>query len=163
MGNTEDFLRNNAAFAEHFDKGDLPLPPILPIAIVACMDARMNIGQLLGLSLGDAHIIRNAGGIVSDDVIRSLMISQRILGTREIMLIHHTNCGMMSFRDEELSDAVFEDTGVRPPFGAGTFADLEESVRNSIKKIKDSPFIPHTDAIRGFGYDIETGRLSEIS
>ncbi len=163
MSAIETFLVNNEKYAAGFGKGDLTAPPAKRVAIVACMDARLETAALLGLEEGDAHVIRNAGGVVTDDVIRSLAISQRLLGTREIMLIHHTDCGMLTFTDDELADAIEKDTGVRPPFAFGTFPDLEEDVRQSIAKIQASPFVVHKDAIRGFVYEVETGRLREVS
>jgi carbonic anhydrase len=138
------------------------MPPAREIAIVACMDARLETGALLGLEEGDAHVIRNAGGVVTDDVIRSLVISQRLLGTREIMLIHHTDCGMLTFTDAELKEAIRTETGIRPPFAMEAFSDLEDDVRQSIARINASPFVVHKDAIHGFVYDVETGRLREV-
>lgn len=155
-------LENNARYAQSFDKGDLPTPPARKAAVVACMDARMVTARLLGLEEGDAHVIRNAGGIVTDDVLRSLVISQRLLGTREIVLVHHTRCGMLSFRDDELKDAIEADTGLRPSFSMEAFADLEQNVRQSIRRIEACPFIPVKDRIRGFIYEVETGRLREV-
>jgi carbonic anhydrase len=155
-------LSNNANYAADFSKGNLPMPPAKKIAIVACMDARLETGALLGLEEGDAHVIRNAGGVVTDDVIRSLTISQRLLGTREIMLIHHTDCGMLTFTDAELKEAIQNETGIRPPFAMDAFSDLEGDVRQSIARIKASPFVVHKDAIRGFVYEVETGRLREV-
>jgi carbonic anhydrase len=145
MSTTDDLLKNNETFAQSFDQGDLPLPPARKIAIVACMDARLNPYPILGLELGDAHVIRNAGGVITDDEIRSLAISQHLLGTEEIMLIHHTDCGMLTFNDQEFADK------------------LEQDVRDSIQRIKDSPFIPRTDSVRGFVYAVETGQLREVS
>ena len=155
-------LSNNANYATDFSKGNLPMPPGKKIAIVACMDARLETGALLGLAEGDAHVIRNAGGVVTDDVIRSLTISQRLLGTREIMLIHHTDCGMLTFTDAELKEAIRTETGIRPPFAMDAFSDLEDDVRQSIARIEASPFVVHKDAIRGFVYEVETGRLREV-
>src|SRR5262249_16609839 len=150
-------------YAEGFESGDLPLPPAKHVAVLACMDARLNPHALLGLSEGDAHVIRNAGGVVTDDEIRSLAISQRLLGTDEIILIHHTYCGMLTFRDDEFRRQVQEDTGIKPEWAAEAFDDLEDDVRQSIARIKASPFIPKKDAIRGFIYDVRTGRLSEVA
>ena len=158
----DEFLANNERYAAGFDKGDLAMPPMKQIAVVACMDARLETGALLGLTEGDAHMIRNAGGVVTDDVIRSLTISQRLLGTREIMLIHHTDCGMLTFTDAELKDRVLQDAGFRPPFSFEAFADLEADVRQSMARIKASPYIPHRDNVRGFVYQVETGRLVEV-
>lgn len=160
---TDQLLENAQSYAASFDKGDLPLPPARRVAIVACMDARLNPYALLGLSEGDAHIIRNAGGAVTTDVIRSLTISQRLLGTEEIVLIHHTGCGMLTFSDDDFRSAVEKDTGIRPQWAAETFSDLDTGVRRSIARIKASPFIPRTDSVRGFVYEVETGRLREVS
>ena len=163
MSTTDELLRNNERYANSFDKGDLPMPPAKQIAIVTCMDARLSPYVMLGLSEGDAHVIRNAGGVVTDDEIRSLMISQRLLGTREVMLIHHTDCGMLTFSDEELREQIQQEVGIKPHFPLETFADLEEDVRQSIKRIEASPFIPHKDSVRGFVYEVETGRLREVA
>jgi carbonic anhydrase len=160
---TDELLRNAERYAETFDKGDLPLPPAKRVAVLACMDARLNPYGLLGLSEGDAHVIRNAGGVVTDDEIRSLSISQRLLGTEEIILIHHTDCGMLTFTDDEFRHQVQEDTGVSPEWAAEAFDDLEEDVRESMARIKNSPFIPRKEQLRGFIYDVKTGRLSEVS
>ena len=151
MTATDDVLKNNAQYAEGFDKADLPLPPALNMAVVACMDARLDTHKLLGIQEGDAHVIRNAGGVVTDDVIRSLVISQRLLGTREVVLIHHTDCGMLTFRDDDVKDAIQADTGLRPSFAMEAFGNLEGDVRQSIARIKASPFVPAKDQIRGFG------------
>ena len=163
MTATDDALKNNAQYAEGFDKADLPLPPALNMAVVACMDARLDTHKLLGIQEGDAHVIRNAGGVVTDDVIRSLVISQRLLGTREVVLIHHTDCGMLTFRDDDVKDAILADTGLRPSFAMEAFGNLEGDVRQSIARIKANPFVPAKDQIRGFVYDCATGRLSEVS
>ena len=162
MSGIETLLDNNAKYAAETLKKDLALPPTMRVAIVACMDARLETGALLGLAEGDAHVIRNAGGVVTDDVIRSLTISQRLLGTREVMLIHHTDCGMLTFSDAELKEAIQKETGIRPPFAMDAFSDLEEDVRQSIARIKASPFVVHKHAIRGFVYEVETGRLREV-
>jgi carbonic anhydrase len=162
MSVTDDLLKNNERYAASFDKGHLPLPPARHVAVVACMDARLDVHELLGLAEGDAHVIRNAGGGVTDDAIRSLVISQRLLGTREIVLIHHTDCGMLTFTDDQLRKQIQADTGIRPAFAAEAFADLDEDVRQSIARIKASPFVPRKDAIRGFVYDVKTGRLREV-
>ncbi|MBA2617841.1 MAG: carbonic anhydrase [Rubrobacter sp.] len=162
MSVTDDLLRNNEEYARGFDKGDLPLPPAKGVAVVACMDARLDVHGMLGLELGDAHVIRNAGGVITDDEIRSLVISQRLLGTTEIVLIHHTDCGMLTFSDDEVADGIEADTGVRPPFVLEAFPDLEENVRESIDRIKTNPFVPNKDAVRGFVYEVETGRLREV-
>ena len=163
MSNTDQLLENAQSYAGSFDKGDLPLPPGRKVAIVACMDARLNPYGLLGLSEGDAHIIRNAGGAVTPDVIRSLAISQRLLGTEEIVLIHHTDCGMLTFSDDQFRSSVEQDTGIRPEWAVETFSDLDSDVRQSIARIKASPFIPRTDSVRGFVYEVESGNLREVS
>jgi carbonic anhydrase len=162
MSVTEEYLASNARYAQTFS-GPLPMPPSRQLAIIACMDARLNIYALLGLGDGEAHVIRNAGGVVSDDVIRSLAISQRLLGTGEIVLIHHTDCGMLTFTDDEFKRSIHGDTGIKPPWAAEAFGDVGEDVRQSIARIKASPFIPHKDAIRGFVFDVGTGKLSEVS
>ena len=162
MSATETYLGNNAKYAAKFSMGSLAMPPARKIAIVACMDARLETGALLGLEEGEAHVIRNAGGVVTDDVIRSLTISQRLLGTREIMLIHHTDCGMLTFTDAELKEGIYKETGIRPPFAMDAFSDVEDDVRQSIARIIASPFVMHKDAIRGFVYEVETGRLREV-
>ena len=132
------------------------------LAIVTCMDARLDVFSALGLRAGDAHVLRNAGGVVTDDVIRSLILSQRLLGTEEILLIHHTNCGMVTFRDDELKAQIYAETGVRPPFALEAFPDLDDDVRQSIARIQASPFLPKKDAVRGFVYEVETGKLREV-
>jgi carbonic anhydrase len=162
MSAIDQLLENAESYADGFDKGDLPLPPVKRVAIVACMDARLNPSGLLGLSEGDAHVIRNAGGVITDDEIRSLAISQRLLGTEEIMLIHHTDCGMLTFEDDEFRRQVQQETGIKPAWAAESFGDLEEDVRQSIARIKASPFIPKKDQVRGFVYHVESGRLDEI-
>jgi len=162
MSTTDDLLRNAEQYAARFDKGALPIPPAKGVAVVACMDARVNPFGILGLSEGDAHVIRNAGGVVSEDVIRSLAISQRLLGTREIILIHHTECGMVTFKDDEVKAQIEQDTGIRPPFALEAFADAGKDIQQSIARIKASPFVPHRDQVRGFVYDVRTGRLNEI-
>ena len=156
-------IDRNARYAATFDKGNLPAPPVRKAAVVACMDARLDIARLLGLEEGDAHVIRNAGGVVTDDVLRSLLISQRLLGTREIVLVQHTGCGMLTFRDDDVKDAIESETGLRPPFALEGFADLEKNVRQSIRRIRACPFIPVKDSIRGFIYEVETGRLREVA
>jgi carbonic anhydrase len=160
---TDELLQNNTNYAESFDKSDLPLPPARGVAVVACMDARLDVHKILGLEEGDAHVIRNAGGVITDDEIRSLTISQRLLGTREIILIHHTDCGMLTFTDEELKQQIQEEAGIKPHFAMESFSDLEEDVRQSIARIQASPFVPHKDSVRGFVYEVETGRLREVS
>ena len=163
MSAIDQFLKNNEAFAAGFDKGDLPLPPAKKVAIVACMDARLNPYPILGLSIGDAHVIRNAGGVITDDEIRSLAISQHLLGTEQIMLIHHTDCGMLTFSDSDFEQMLVEHAGRQPEWRPGSFSDLEVDVRDSIKRIKESPFIPRKDEVRGFIYDVKTGRLDEVT
>jgi carbonic anhydrase len=162
MSVTDELLRNAEAYAARFDKGDLPLPPARKVAVVACMDARLNPYGLLGLSEGDAHVIRNAGGVITDDEIRSLAISQRLLGTEEIVLIHHTDCGMLTFTDDEFKRSVQDDVGIKPEWAAESFTDLDEDVRQSIARIQASPFIPRKDSVRGFVYDVHTGTLREV-
>ena len=162
MSVTDDLLKNNERYAAGFDKGGPPLPSGRPVAVVACMDARLNLYGILGLREGDAHVIRNAGGVVTDDVIRSLTISQRLLGTREVILVHHTECGMLTFKDDDVKAQIQADVGIRPPFALEAFSDLDEDVRQSIARIKASPFIPHKEAVRGFVYDVKTGRLREV-
>ncbi len=163
MSDTDELLQNNKAYAESFDKGDLPIPPAKGVAVVACMDARLNVYGLLGLQEGDAHVISNAGGVITDDEIRSLAISQRLLGTREIILIHHTDCGMLTFSDDELKRQIQDDVGIKPHFPMEAFTDLESDVRQSIARIQASPFILHKDSVRGFVYEVETGRLREVA
>ena len=162
MSATDGFLLANQRYAEGFEKGGKPMPPAKKVAVIACMDARIETGGLLGLEEGDAHVIRNAGGVVTDDVIRSLAISQRLLGTEEIVLIHHTDCGMLTFRDDELKAAIEAETGLRPSFSLEAFSDLEADVRQSIRRIEASPFLTHKDKVRGFVYDVETGKLNEV-
>ena len=162
MSTTDDLLKNNEGFAQSFDKGDLPLPPAKKVAVVACMDARLNPYGALGLQEGDAHVIRNAGGVVTDDVIRSLAISQRLLGTEEIILIHHTDCGMLTFTDDEFKRSIQDEVGIKPEWAAESFADLDEDVRQSIARIQASPFIPRKGSVRGFVYDVTTGTLREV-
>ena len=159
---TEALLDNNAAYVSDFEKGDLPLPPARKLAVLACMDARLDPAKVLGLEEGDAHVIRNAGGVVSDDAVRSLAISQNLLGTEEIVLIHHTDCGMLTFTDDELADRLETETGSRPEWRAHAFSDLDGNVRDSIERIRSNPFVPHTDKVRGFVYEVESGRLREV-
>jgi carbonic anhydrase len=163
MSATDELLANNESYAASFDARDLPAPPAKKVAVVACMDARLNIYGALGLREGDAHVIRNAGGVVTDDAIRSLAISQRLLGTEEIVLIHHTGCGMLSFTDDSFRADVERDTGIRPPWAAEAFDDLDGDVRQSIARVKASPFLPHKESVRGFVYEVETGRLREVA
>jgi carbonic anhydrase len=162
MSATDEYLANNARYAESFS-GPLPMPPGKQTAVVACMDARLNVYELLGMNGGEAHVIRNAGGVVTDDVIRSLAISQRLLGTKEVILIHHTDCGMLTFTEDGFKRSVAEDTGIKPPWAAEAFTSLDEDVRQSIARIQASPFLPHKDAVRGFVFDVATGKLAEVS
>ncbi|MGI8845810.1 MAG: beta-class carbonic anhydrase [Thermoleophilaceae bacterium] len=163
MSTTDELLSNAEDYAASFAKGDLPLPPAKKVAVVACMDARLVPSRMLGLEEGDAHVIRNAGGVITDDEIRSLAISQRLLGTEEIILIHHTDCGMLTFTDDEFQQQLEESTGERPEWDAEAFSDLEGDVKKAIGRIQDSPFIPKKDAIRGFVYEVETGKLREVA
>ncbi|MFD6195633.1 beta-class carbonic anhydrase [Mycobacteriaceae bacterium NPDC060252] len=162
MSTTDELLDNAQAYAANFDKGDLPLPPGRKIAIVACMDARLNPYGLLGLHEGDAHVIRNAGGVITEDEIRSLAISQRLLGTEEIILIHHTDCGMLTFTDDAFKRSIQDETGIKPPWSAEAFTDLDEDVRQSVARIKANPFVPRTGSVRGFVYDVTDGTLREV-
>jgi carbonic anhydrase len=162
MSVTDELLANNQRYAETFE-GPLPMPPARGVAVIACMDARLNVYAMLGLGEGEAHVIRNAGGVVTDDEIRSLAISQRLLGTREIILIHHTDCGMLTFTDDDFRAAIQADTGIKPPWAAEAFSDVDADVRQSIGRIKASPFVPHTDRVRGFVFDVATGKLGEVS
>jgi carbonic anhydrase len=162
MSVIDELLENAQRYGEAFEKGELPLVPAKRVVVVACMDARLNPDGLLGLSEGDAHVIRNAGGVVTDDEIRSISISQRLLGTEEIMLIHHTDCGMLTFSDDDFRRQVQQETGVKPEWAAEAFDDLDEDVRQSIARIKASPFVPKKEKVRGFVYEVETGRLREV-
>jgi len=161
MNITDEYLRNNAVYAERFS-GPLPLPPARHVAVVACMDARLNVYGILGLAEGEAHVIRNAGGVVTDDAIRSLAISQRLLGTTEIILIHHTDCGMLTFTDDAFKRSIQDETGIKPSWSAEAFPDLEEDVRQSKLRILASPFIPRKESVRGFVFDVATGKLNEV-
>jgi carbonic anhydrase len=161
MSVTEQLLANNLSYAETFE-GPLPLPPSKKVAVVACMDARLSVYGALGLKEGEAHVIRNAGGIVTEDEVRSLAISQRLLGTEEIILIHHTDCGMLTFTDQEFRDSIAQDVGARPAWSSEAFSDLEADVRQNIARIKASPFIPKKDSVRGFIFDVATGHLNEV-
>lgn len=161
MSVTDQYLENNKKYAEGFS-GPLPLPPKNQIAVLACMDARLNVHAALGIAEGESHVIRNAGGVVTDDEIRSLSISQRLLGTKEIILIHHTDCGMLTFTDDSFKKTIQEEIGLKPEWAAEAFDDLEVDVRQSIARIKQSPFIPHTDNVRGFIFDVSTGLLNEV-
>ncbi|MEU9818902.1 beta-class carbonic anhydrase [Pseudonocardia alni] len=161
MSVTDELLENNARYAENFS-GPLPLPPARKVAVVACMDARLDVYRILGLNEGDAHVIRNAGGVVTDDEIRSLAISQRLLGTEEIILIHHTDCGMLTFTDDAFKASIRDETGIKPQWAAEAFDDLDADVRQSLARIRTNPFVPRTDAVRGFVFDVATGRLNEV-
>jgi carbonic anhydrase len=161
MSTTDDVLQNAEQYASSFDKGDLPMPPGRKLAVVACMDARLIPTKVLGLNEGEAHVIRNAGGAVTDDTIRSLAISQHKLGTEEIILIHHTDCGMLTFKDDDFRDELQEKTGVKPEWAAESFTDLDADVRQSVQRIRNSPFIPNKN-VRGFVYEVETGKLREV-
>jgi carbonic anhydrase len=161
LSSTDDLLAHNAAYVAGFDRGDLAMPPAIRVAVLACMDARLDPARALGLQEGDAHVIRNAGGVATDDAIRSLVISQRLLGTEEIVLIHHTDCGMLTFKDDAVKDQIEADTGIRPPFALEAFPQLEADVRQTAARIQASPFVPHK-AIRGFVYDVHTGKLEEV-
>ena len=161
MSVTDEYLRNNEAYAESFT-GPLPLPPSKHVAVVACMDARLDVYRILGLGNGEAHVIRNAGGVITDDEIRSLAISQRLLGTREIILIHHTDCGMLTFTDDDFKRDIQAETGIKPEWAAEAFPDLEEDVRQSLRRIEASPFVTKHDSARGFVFDVATGRLNEV-
>ena len=162
MSVTDELVRNNDSYVRSFKKGDLPLPPAKHVAVLACMDARLDVHKILGLQEGDAHVIRNAGGGATDDAIRSLAISQCLLGTKEIVLIHHTDCGMLTFTDDDLKQKIEAETGIRPAFAFEAFGDLEQDVKQSIARIKASPFIPNKSSVRGFVYDVHTGRLNEV-
>jgi carbonic anhydrase len=161
MSVTDQYLENNKKYAANF-QGPLPLPPKNQIAVLACMDSRLNVFAALGIQEGESHVIRNAGGVVTDDEIRSLAISQRLLGTKEIILIHHTDCGMLTFSDDGFKKTIQEETGIKPEWAAEAFSDLDEDVRQSVARIKQSPFIPHTDQVRGFVFDVATGLLNEV-
>jgi carbonic anhydrase len=161
--NTDELLASNARYVETFADHDLALQPRRQLAVVACMDSRMDIFQMLGLAHGDAHIIRNAGGVVTDDVIRSLVLSQRLLGTREIILLHHTDCGMQRLVGDTLKDEIEAETGVRPSWAIESFKDPHHNVRQSIRRLQVSPFIQHKEHIRGFVYRVEDGYLEEAT
>src|SRR2546429_9766722 len=162
MSVTDELVRNNESYSRSFEKGDLPLPPAKHLAVLACMDARLDVHKILGLNEGDAHVIRNAGGVATDDAIRSLVISQRLLGTNEIILIHHRDCGMLTFQDGRVKRQIESDAGIRPAFALEAFPDLEEDVRQSIARIQASPFIPNKSSVRGFVYDVKSGKLGEV-
>lgn len=158
---TIEYLENNVEYAKSFT-GPLPMPPSRQIAVVACMDARLNVYKLLGINDGEAHVIRNAGGVITDDEIRSLAISQRLLGTKEIVLIHHTDCGMLTFTDDEFKRAIHEETGIKPEWSPESFNDIAVDVKQSLKRVKRNPFLPHRDQVRGFIFDVATGLLAEV-
>lgn len=162
MSATDDLLTRNDDYAERFDRAGLEAAPSRRVAIVTCMDARINVAEALGLGPGEAHVLRNAGGVVTDDVIRSLALSQRKLGTREVVLVHHTECGLGAVSDDGFRAELQEETGMAPPFAIESFEDVEASVRGSIARVKGSPFLPHRGAVRGFVYDVDSGRLSEV-
>ena len=162
MTATDDLLQNNRAYAEGFDAADAPGKPAKKVAVLACMDARLDPARALGLNEGDAHVIRNAGGIVTDDAIRSIAISQHLLGTEEIIVIQHTKCGMQSFKDEEFENDLEQHAGIKPPFTPGAFEDLETNLRSSLTELKESPFLLNKGAVRGFVYEVESGRLREV-
>jgi carbonic anhydrase len=159
---TDDYLANNAKYASKFD-GPLPLPPAKHVAVLACMDARIDVYRVLGIKEGESHVIRNAGGVVTDDAIRSLAISQRLLGTQEIILIHHTDCGMLTFTDDDFKRSIQDDIGVKPPWAAEAFPDLAEDVRQSLRRIENSPFVTKHVSLRGFIFDVATGKLDEVT
>ena len=162
MSVTDELLQNAERYASSHDKGDLPMPPARKVAVVACMDARLIPTRVLGLEEGDAHVIRNAGGVVTDDTVRSLAISQRLLGTEEIILIHHTDCGMLTFKDDDFKESVQNDVGFKPEWATEAFTNVEEDVRQSMARVNASPFIMHKN-VRGFVFEVETGRLREVS
>jgi len=163
MSTTDALVAANAAYAASFDDGDLPIPPARNVAVVACMDARLDPAAILGLANGDAHVIRNAGGVITDDAIRSLVISQRLLGTTEIVLLHHTDCGMVTFTDDAVKAQITADVGIRPHFALEAFPDVHDDVRQSIARLRANPFIPHTDSVRGFVYDVADGTIEEVN
>jgi len=159
---TDELLRNNEQYAAQFS-GPLPLPPSRHLAVLACMDARIDVYRVLGLNEGESHVIRNAGGVVTEDEIRSLAISQRLLGTEEIILIHHTDCGMLTFTDDGFKQSIQDDVGIRPPWAAEAFPDPFDDVKQSINRILASPYIPKKDSVRGFVFDVATGKLIEVT
>jgi carbonic anhydrase len=162
MSVTDEYLKNNEEYAQSFN-GPLPLPPSKHVAVVACMDARLDVYRILGLADGEAHVIRNAGGVVTDDEIRSLAISQRLLGTNEIILIHHTDCGMLTFTDDDFKRSIQDETGLKPEWAAESFSDLNEDVRQSLRRIGASPFVTKHVSLRGFVFDVATGKLNEVT
>lgn len=162
MSVTDGLLENNKRFASGFSVRT-GAHGGTRVAVVACMDARLDPARALGLESGDAHVIRNAGGVITEDVVRSLVVSQRLLGTEEIVLVHHTDCGMLGFRDDPVKDEIEAETGLRPPFALEAFTDVEHDVRQSIARIRTNAFIPKKDAVRGFVYDVDSGRLHEVT
>ena len=162
MSVTDEYLANNAKYASSFS-GPLPMPPSKHVAVVACMDARLDVYRMLGLSDGETHVIRNAGGVISDDAVRSLAISQRLLGTKEIILIHHTDCGMLTFTDDDFKRSIQDETGIKPEWAAESFPDVEEDVRQSLRRIEASPFVTKHESVRGFVFDVATGKLNEVT
>jgi carbonic anhydrase len=162
MSVTDVLVSNNDNYVRSFAKGHLPMPPAKRVAVLACMDARLDVHKILGLEEGDAHVIRNAGGVATDDAIRSLVISQRLLGTNEIVLLHHTECGMLTFKDDAVKGQIESEVGIRPAFALEAFSDLDSDVKQSIARIQASPFIPHKSSVRGFVYDVKTGQLNEV-
>jgi carbonic anhydrase len=162
MSVTDEYLKNNETYAAQFS-GPLPLPPSQNVAVVACMDARLDVYRILGLNEGEAHVIRNAGGVVTDDEIRSLAISQRLLGTKEIILIHHTDCGMLTFTDDDFKSGIQDEIGIKPNWAAEAFGDLDADVRQSIARIEQSPFVTKHESVRGFVFDVATGKLAEVT
>jgi carbonic anhydrase len=162
MSVTDELIHNNESYAKSFGKGDLAMPPAKRVAVLACMDARLDVHKILGLHEGEAHVIRNAGGVATDDAIRSLTISQRLLGTNEIILIHHTDCGMLTFKDDDVKKKIESEVGIKPAFALEAFDNLEDDVKQSIARIQASPFIPNKSSVRGFVYDVKRGRLNEV-
>jgi carbonic anhydrase len=163
MSVIDQLIENNRRYSSSFDKGELAMPPALKVAVLACMDARLDVHKILGLEEGEAHVIRNAGGVATDDAIRSLVISQRLLGTEEIVLVHHSDCGMLTFNDDDVKKEIESETGIRPHFALEAFPEVEADVRQSVARIKASPFVPRKQSIRGFVYDVKTGALTEIT
>ena len=162
MSATDDLIANNSDYAARFG-GESPGRPARAVAIVACMDARMDVYALLGLQPGEAHVFRNAGGAVTEDALRSLTVSQRHLGTREVILIHHTKCGMQTFTDDSFKAEVLAETGIRPAWATEAFTDVDADVRQSVQRVRSCVFLPHTDSVRGFVYDVATGQLREVT
>jgi carbonic anhydrase len=161
MSTTDELIGNNSAYVASFTKAGLPMPPAKKVAVLACMDARLDPAKALGIEEGDAHVIRNAGGVASDDAVRSLVISQRLLGTEEIILVHHTDCGMETFTDDAVKEQILADTGLRPSFALEAFPKAEDDVKQTAARIKANPFVPKKN-IRGFVYEVDTGRLREV-